>query len=322
MAKKIKTALAQLVADVTDNVDELNDDDNEKHKIKRKQASWVNNDLDYFSQQSDHADKIVFLPTESCYLWEFADRPDDELGDIQSLADSIAGVGQQEPILVRPKLNKTYEIIFGNRRWRACKLIGKEVLAIIKTISDKDAARIQKEENENRKDISDYSKAISYKKMIDNGLFNTELELSQSLNISPQTLNDIFSYNRVPYEIASNIDGFKFLPRKLVVKLARFAKLTKYQQALINLADSISSKKINSSNLESYLKKYLDKNVLEGQQNNNVKVVNFKNSDKEAIKMKLLANGKINISISNRLLNDDISMNKLIENLKAFYELG
>jgi len=117
-------------------------------------------------EKHTHIVTLKYLDVNHCRPWMFADRPENEMGDINSLSESIKITGQQEPILVRPTDNEKkeqYEIIFGHRRWRACKKIGTKVLAIIKAVTDREASLFQKEENENRKDLSDFAKAKSFK---------------------------------------------------------------------------------------------------------------------------------------------------------------
>lgn len=95
---------------------------------------------------------------------EFADA---ELGE---LAESIRQHGVIQPIVVRPVrgAQDRYEIIAGERRWRASKLAGKETIpAIIERFDDATALEIALIENLQREDLSPLDEAIIYKKMTD-----------------------------------------------------------------------------------------------------------------------------------------------------------
>ena len=86
---------------------------------------------------------------------------------IQELAASIREHGVLQPILVRPA-GDAYQIIAGERRWRASKVAGKETIpAIIERFDDATALEIALIENLQREDLSPLDEAIIYKKMTD-----------------------------------------------------------------------------------------------------------------------------------------------------------
>ena len=86
---------------------------------------------------------------------------------LQELAASIREHGVLQPILVRPA-GEEYQIIAGERRWRASKLAGKETIpAIIERFDDATALEIALIENLQREDLSPLDEAIIYKKMTD-----------------------------------------------------------------------------------------------------------------------------------------------------------
>jgi ParB family transcriptional regulator, chromosome partitioning protein len=203
---------------------------------------------------------IEILPSH-CKPWDFSDRNEAELGNIEELANSIQKAGQQEPILVRPISNThfsadspiNYEIIFGNRRWRACKLIGKNILAIVRELTDQEAALAQKEENENRTDIGDYSKAMNYKKLIDAQIFTNENQLALKLNIPRNRINDLMSYTRIPKQLLEVIPNVHQLSQRMAIKLASLSKIQENIEALIILAPKIGTNKIASGSVEKAL---------------------------------------------------------------------
>ena len=84
---------------------------------------------------------------------------------IQELAASIREHGVLQPILVRPAA-EGYEIIAGERRWRASKVAGKETIpAIVERFDDATALEIALIENLQREDLSPLDEAVIYKKM-------------------------------------------------------------------------------------------------------------------------------------------------------------
>lgn len=92
---------------------------------------------------------------------------------IEELSNSIKEVGIIQPLLLQ-KRDKYYEIIAGERRWRAAKLAGiKEVPAIIKDYSEKEIVEIALIENIQREDLNPIEEAVAYQKLI------KEFDLSQ-----------------------------------------------------------------------------------------------------------------------------------------------
>ena len=80
-------------------------------------------------------------------------------GEIQQLASTIKEVGLLQPITVRKK-GKKYQIISGERRWRACQFLGvKEIPAIVKDVSDNQLMIESLIENVHRKDLEPLEKA-------------------------------------------------------------------------------------------------------------------------------------------------------------------
>ena len=93
---------------------------------------------------------------------------------LSQLADSIAANGVLQPILVRPATGGTYQIIAGERRWRASKLAGLlEIPAIIMDTDDLKTAQLALIENLQREDLNPYEEAKAYKALL------TEYSLTQ-----------------------------------------------------------------------------------------------------------------------------------------------
>ncbi len=94
---------------------------------------------------------------------------------LNELADTIRGVGVMEPILVRPVATpgvtiqrgdqelQAYEIVFGHRRTRAAKIAGEEAVpAIVRELTDAQAAQLQAIENVQRQDLDAMEEALGY----------------------------------------------------------------------------------------------------------------------------------------------------------------
>ena len=86
---------------------------------------------------------------------------------LQELADSIKQYGLISPILVQDR-KEYYEIIAGERRWRAAKIAGlKEIPVIIRDYSEREIAEIALIENVQREDLNPIEEAMGYKRLIE-----------------------------------------------------------------------------------------------------------------------------------------------------------
>lgn len=96
---------------------------------------------------------------------------------LNELADNIKRYGLLQPIVVRPLENGNYQIVAGERRWRASRLAGlKTVSAIVKDIDDKETMEIALIENLQREDLNPIEEADGYKQLIDKfGMTQDEL---------------------------------------------------------------------------------------------------------------------------------------------------
>lgn len=87
---------------------------------------------------------------------------------LRELADSIAKHGLIQPILVRPMDDGSYQIVAGERRWRASRLAGLEkVPVVIKEMSEGEAAELALIENLQREDLNPVEEAEGYKTLMD-----------------------------------------------------------------------------------------------------------------------------------------------------------
>ena len=98
---------------------------------------------------------------------------------LQELADSIQQHGLIQPIVLR-KADKGYEIVAGERRWRAARLIGlKEIPSIVKDLTDEENMLLSIIENMQREDLNPIEEAEGLKQMIDMyGLTQEQVSLS------------------------------------------------------------------------------------------------------------------------------------------------
>lgn len=95
-------------------------------------------------------------------------RKDFDEEALNELAASIERHGLLQPIVVRPRASGRYEIIAGERRWRACRIAGLyRVPAVIKEMDEQTAAEAALIENLQREDLNPYEEAMGYSTLIE-----------------------------------------------------------------------------------------------------------------------------------------------------------
>ncbi len=94
-------------------------------------------------------------------------RVDFDEASLKLLADSIRSAGLMQPIVVRESING-FELVAGERRWRAAKLLGMTVIpALVKSISDQAAAELAIIENVHREDLNAMERACALRRLAD-----------------------------------------------------------------------------------------------------------------------------------------------------------
>ncbi|HBL83674.1 MAG: hypothetical protein A2Y17_08960 [Clostridiales bacterium GWF2_38_85] len=126
---------------------------------------------------------------------------------LEELAASITQHGLIQPIVVRKKSNGFYEIIAGERRWRASKMAGlNEVPVIVKELSDRDAAFLSMVENLQREDLNPVEEAKGYKTLIENYDLTQE-EAAVKVGKSRTNVANILRLLKLPDSILSFVEN-------------------------------------------------------------------------------------------------------------------
>lgn len=128
---------------------------------------------------------------------------------LRTLADSIAEVGVLSPILVREKENGLYEIIAGERRWRASKLAGKKKIpAIVKNYETREVMEIALIENLQREDLNPLEEALGYQTLKEQFGFTQE-EIAKRVSKSRSTVANILRILNLPEFVLKEIKNGK-----------------------------------------------------------------------------------------------------------------
>ncbi len=151
--------------------------------------------------------------------------------DLQSLADSIRTQGIIQPILVRQKSRDRYEIIAGERRWRAAQIVGlQKVPVVVKELSDERTLAIALIENIQRQDLTPLEEAHALERLSKEFVL-THQQVADAVGKSRVAITHLLRLLTLPDEVKKLIDEQKLemghakvlmgLRTQLQIKLAK-----------------------------------------------------------------------------------------------------
>ena len=162
-----------------------------KKRLGRGLGSLIGNLDEVASPQIDEkANGMVELDIDRIQRGKFQPRQVFEPESLQELADSIRAQGIVQPIVVRPE-GKHFELVAGERRWRAAQLAGlQKVPAVIRELDSKSAAAIALIENIQREDLNPLEEAQAYLRLIEE--FDlTHQQVADSVGRSRATVSNL-----------------------------------------------------------------------------------------------------------------------------------
>ena len=125
---------------------------------------------------------------------------------ISELAESIAKHGIIQPLIVRPQQEGYYQLVAGERRWRACKMAGiTQVPVVVKELDDSQVMELALIENLQREDLSPVEEAKGYRQLMDTYGFNQE-EVSKSVGKSRSAIANSLRLLTLPDKILNMLE--------------------------------------------------------------------------------------------------------------------
>lgn len=169
---------------------------------------------------------------------------------LQELADSIKQFGLLQPILVQDRKDH-YEIIAGERRWRACKIAGlKEIPVIIKDYTEKEILEISIIENIQREDLNPIEEALGYKRLL------TEFGLKQDEVAERVSKSRAAVTNSIRLLKLSERVQQMVIDDKISTGHARALLAIENEEEQYNLAERIFDEKLSVRDIEKIVKNY------------------------------------------------------------------
>ena len=169
---------------------------------------------------------------------------------LAELADSIAKHGVIQPLLVRPMPDGSYQLVAGERRWRASRMAGlTEVPVVIKELSDDEAMALALIENLQREDLNAIEEAQGIKALMDT-LSLTQDEAAERVGKSRPAVANALRILKLPDSVIALVSDGKLSPGH-----ARALLGFKDEQDIIETADLIIEKGLTVRDVEKLVKK-------------------------------------------------------------------
>lgn len=221
-----------------------------------------NENLDFQSIESKiyetaSNEEVIDVPIEELRPNPYQPRKVFDEDALKDLADSIKEHGVIQPIIVKRSI-KGYEIIAGERRYRASKIAGlQKIPALIRNFTDEQMMEIALLENLQRENLNAIEEAVAYKKMIEK-LNITQDELSKKVGKSRSHITNIIGLLRLPKEVQQMLAD-----SKITMGHARALSKLESDEEIIEIANKIvdnhlpvrqTEEDLNSQNLERKVK--------------------------------------------------------------------
>jgi ParB family chromosome partitioning protein len=224
---------------------------------------------DFFSILDDNIyeekkDSVTTLKIANVEPRKDQPRKEFDSESLQLLADSVAVHGILQPIIVREYVDfpGTYEIIAGERRWRAAKIAGlSEIPVIVIDGDDLKVAQIALVENVQREDLNPVEEAFAYQALIERfGL--TQEQLSKEVGRARPTIANMLRLTELPDEVLELLRQ-----KKLTNGHARALLSLDDDEKMILLAQRIIEEDLSVRRVEEIVKKILETDEEEVVQN-------------------------------------------------------
>ena len=195
---------------------------------------------------------ILQIPIDNIIPNRFQPRLTFEDRGLEELANSIKQHGIIQPLVLR-RIGDKYEIIAGERRYKAATLAGLDkVPAIIADIDDNKSAEVAIVENVQRRDLTPIEEARSYKNLLDKG-YLTQSELAKKMGLSQSAIANKLRLLNLDEKVQNAL-----LNNQISERHARSLLILPTNELQIEWLNRIIGERMTVRQLDDALKKYLD----------------------------------------------------------------
>ncbi|MEC0093769.1 nucleoid occlusion protein [Paenibacillus macquariensis] len=203
-----------------------------------------------------NGDEVKQIPVDDIVGSPFQPRTIFDDSKIDELCQTIKTHGVIQPIVVRYR-NDKYEIIAGERRWRAVKKLGLETIpAIVRDFNDSQAASIALIENLQREGLTSIEEAVAYQNLIDLHQLTQE-SLAQRLGKSQSTIANKIRLLHLPVEVKEAL-----MERKITERHARALLALSPEALQLKLLAEVIAKELNVKQTEARVAYYKESSII------------------------------------------------------------
>lgn len=188
----------------------------QKH-VKEPASATVTESLDIETQSKEPSQTqetkvtngvIAEIATDRIRVSPFQPRLTFSEAAIEDLANSIASVGLAKPVTLRPVGDGFYELVGGERRWRAHKLLGRETItSYVREMDDALAQILALTDNEGQEALTEYERAKSYSKILASGGEPSVRALARRLGVNHSIVSRCLLLMNLPIEVRTILDS-------------------------------------------------------------------------------------------------------------------
>ena len=296
------------------------------NKVAKNKVEETNKSSPYFDD----------IDPRECQIWHRQSRYFDLLNDQQCgdlISDFKSHIGQKIPIIIREITtgikkesdNIRYEVVAGSRRLWSALYVQKQfnekfrLKAILKTLDDKQAA-IECEKENDREELSAFERGMYYHKLLKQGVFDSQKQLSDTLNIPRTSLIELLEYGKIDNLIIKLFSDPREIKKSWSKSINQLFTNEVSKKAMIDKADGISHSDLKYSAQKIFdLLQKAGTTAVEISSPNKfealTKEVRDPKSKRVVIKMERTRTNKIRISIDNK---NSLNKKDILKNMEDF----
>ncbi|MBK2029264.1 ParB/RepB/Spo0J family partition protein [Francisella noatunensis] len=268
------------------------------------------------------SEEVIELNTSDIYISPYkVDREKIDQSKLDALSDNMLNIGQLQPCTVRynpnPKGSETYELIFGERRYRAAIQKNLKLRVIVKDLDNESSALQLLSENRNREDNTDYQLFKQIHKFISEGILKQK-DIVEKTGISKQKISKLMCFEKLSDEISNNISDLNNISSNTVETIYRLSKNPDNISIMLEIIDKIE----NGTFGHTKIIEYIDKNKHKKESPTNIKILSKSGRHLFTIRKDNNHNNSIHFPkdiltlFDNKIINEE----EFYENFRCFIE--
>lgn len=278
------------------------------------------------------------LDPRECQIWHRQSRYFDLLDEQQCndlISDFKSHIGQKIPIVIReipegveknsPEVR--YEVVAGSRRlWSSLYVVNQfnekfRLKAIIKNLDDKQAA-IECEKENDREELSAFERGMYYHRLLEQGVFDTQRQLADSLNIPKTTLVELMEFGKMDKNIVEAFPDPRDIKKSWAKYINQLCVNQTSRKAILKKVDDIKNSELIYTPQKIYnIIQKAGRTAVEVPSTSKYEAISKEIKDPKSkrvvIKMERTRTNKIRISIDNKI---SMSKKEIIQSMESFFD--